>query len=448
MDRSNIPESIKRAVRQRCHFGCIICGIPIFDYDHIEAYSTTLSHEENNIVLLCPFHHAEKTRGRISVNTVRKRSLKPFNRGQSFTSKTKIGIIEPDTFSVKIAGVIYTFDAMDGQVYPVLNIECLSYVSFTREHLELLPSIYVPDENGKIILQIDKGELALSTGVWDYNIVGKILRVSSKEHDVIISIRYEEEYIEIQKIRVKDAFGLKVESGGERIVLSAPDGSHLNVSFEDTETKNCCFLGTRRGAYWVSVNDFGHIHSEEYDNAFVDLLSVCKSIKDNDVKKEALAALSNRSRRSAPHADASEKLLEARMDLSETILPLVSDDDHLWKARARFNAATAKMHLALRNRSAGLALESLDLFCLCLGSMPEGYEETEKAQLLANVCRASAVCIKNEGVLDKTRIEFAVSCGRSALDMYERQYPRLTQVEWPNTLNTIADAKSFLEENL
>lgn len=247
---------------------------------------------------------------------------------------------------------------------------------------------------------------------------------------------------------MKDAFGLKVESGGENIVLSAPNGSRLNVSFTNRETKNCCFLGTRRGAYWVSVNDFGHIYADEYDNAFVDLLSVCKSIKDDNVKRDALAALSNRSMRSAPNADASEKLLEARLDLSETMLPLVPDESPLWKVRARYNVATAKMHLARRNSSAGLALESLELFRACLDSIPAGYEDTERAQLLANICRASAIFLENEGVLDERQIEFAVSCGASALEIYARQCPRFTEVEWPRTLTVIEEAKSFLEGRL
>ena len=29
-----IPEGVKREVRQRCGFGCVICGLGFYDYEH------------------------------------------------------------------------------------------------------------------------------------------------------------------------------------------------------------------------------------------------------------------------------------------------------------------------------------------------------------------------------------------------------------------------------
>lgn len=61
-NRPNIPAKLKRKVRQRCGFGRIICGLPIYEYDHIVEYSKTKHHNEGELTLLCPTHHSMKTK--------------------------------------------------------------------------------------------------------------------------------------------------------------------------------------------------------------------------------------------------------------------------------------------------------------------------------------------------------------------------------------------------
>ena len=67
-----IPESIKRKVRQRCGFGCVICGIGLYEYEHFAPeYKDAKSHAPEGITLLCPNHHARKTIGRLSLETIK-----------------------------------------------------------------------------------------------------------------------------------------------------------------------------------------------------------------------------------------------------------------------------------------------------------------------------------------------------------------------------------------
>lgn len=35
----NIPLPIQREVRQRCGFGCVICGMPLYEYEHMEEWA-------------------------------------------------------------------------------------------------------------------------------------------------------------------------------------------------------------------------------------------------------------------------------------------------------------------------------------------------------------------------------------------------------------------------
>jgi hypothetical protein len=44
---------MKREIRQRCGFGCVLCGIRIYQYDHIIDYAQVQEHTADNITLLC-----------------------------------------------------------------------------------------------------------------------------------------------------------------------------------------------------------------------------------------------------------------------------------------------------------------------------------------------------------------------------------------------------------
>jgi hypothetical protein len=77
--RRAIPEEIKRMVRKRCGFGCVLCGASITHYDHIDPpFKDAQVHEATGIALVCPKHHDWVTRGYLSREKVLKASLNPF----------------------------------------------------------------------------------------------------------------------------------------------------------------------------------------------------------------------------------------------------------------------------------------------------------------------------------------------------------------------------------
>ena len=62
-------------MRQHCRFGCVICGCPIFQIDHMTPYERVHVHELANLTALCPNHHADKTSGRLAEPQVRAANL-------------------------------------------------------------------------------------------------------------------------------------------------------------------------------------------------------------------------------------------------------------------------------------------------------------------------------------------------------------------------------------
>ena len=66
--RPAIPSGIQREVRQRCGFGCVICGMPLYEYEHMKEWAIVREHVADDITLLCDQHHREKTSGLLPKN--------------------------------------------------------------------------------------------------------------------------------------------------------------------------------------------------------------------------------------------------------------------------------------------------------------------------------------------------------------------------------------------
>ena len=68
-----IPEHVKAQVRQRCGFGCVICGRIPYEYDHFRvSFSDSKEHDPEDIILLCKMHHGQKTARQIGNDWIAK----------------------------------------------------------------------------------------------------------------------------------------------------------------------------------------------------------------------------------------------------------------------------------------------------------------------------------------------------------------------------------------
>lgn len=75
----NIPLPIQREVRQRCGFGCVICGLPLYEYEHMRGWAKVKTHIADEITLLCDKHHKERTNGLLPIEAVTEANTKPHN---------------------------------------------------------------------------------------------------------------------------------------------------------------------------------------------------------------------------------------------------------------------------------------------------------------------------------------------------------------------------------
>lgn len=184
INRPNIPESIKRAVRQKCCFGCVICGAPVYQYDHIEEYSEVQKHEENNITLLCPNHHQDKTAGRITKEFIIQKTGSPFNNNQSFSTPYRL-FMSGNSVNLRVGGNQYIFNFSSGRNrFDAVRVNGKSIVGLTNENGNLLLDICMTDRGGNEILKVKESELEISIGIWDFEYVGNNMKIRSQSRNI------------------------------------------------------------------------------------------------------------------------------------------------------------------------------------------------------------------------------------------------------------------------
>jgi hypothetical protein len=80
-----IPQNIKKEVRFKCGFGCVVCGSMFYDYDHFDpVFEDCKSHNADGITLLCGKHHSNKDRNFFPLSEVIKATANPFAKRNGF----------------------------------------------------------------------------------------------------------------------------------------------------------------------------------------------------------------------------------------------------------------------------------------------------------------------------------------------------------------------------
>lgn len=193
----SIPEGIKREVRKACYFGCVICGLPVWHYDHIDGWAQVQKHDPLRIALLCPTHHQDKTSGRLSSSRIGAARQKPANEGRLFTK----GHALERTPEIKITVGACTFlhTLQHGDQHCVLWVNGLGSIVLHREDSGYCISAYVTDAEGQALLILRQGELRVSTDIFDFRYEGTRLRVWSVARGAILDISLSDENFDVSE---------------------------------------------------------------------------------------------------------------------------------------------------------------------------------------------------------------------------------------------------------
>jgi len=139
---------MKRAIRQRCGFGCVICGLPLYEYEHMLGFATVQRHVAEEITLLCDQHHRERTNGLLSIEAVREANASPFNFMAGVSRPYDLHF-EGDECEVQIGSNRFTMQRIaDGIVLIPVMVDGIPLIAFTLGdgHLVPHPISWTPDD--------------------------------------------------------------------------------------------------------------------------------------------------------------------------------------------------------------------------------------------------------------------------------------------------------------
>jgi hypothetical protein len=196
--RPPIPASMRRQVRQQCYFGCVICGCPLYEYDHVVDYAEVKEHTADNLVLLCRQHHGDKTAGRLSRERVVEAQKNPFNKGRSFTTPYRL---EPNrTVEILLGSNSASCSFPDGNgLHEILWINGFSFFRLHSENGWLTVSFSLTDGAGYTLLHVEQGEIIIAADVWDYKYEGTRLQVRWALKEILIDMDLSNHKVEVLK---------------------------------------------------------------------------------------------------------------------------------------------------------------------------------------------------------------------------------------------------------
>ncbi|MFV5630396.1 MULTISPECIES: HNH endonuclease [Acinetobacter] len=228
-----IPVEIKRQVRQKCFFGCVICGMPFYEYEHIEEYAQVKEHTVENIILLCPNHHASKTTQKLSKERLIYAKNNPFNGSKEHTSAYKI---EPSSnLEIKIGtNTCIGWNVSRIKDHHIFFINGESYFTLHADDDGWLTvSLKITDPQGEVLLKFTKGELTVNTNIFDFSYEGNRILIRDKDSKkIILDVRIADNIVAISYAYFmhQGNDGFMVENGtlytiGDQTIIGMDTGS-------------------------------------------------------------------------------------------------------------------------------------------------------------------------------------------------------------------------------
>lgn len=228
--RAEIPEDMKRSVRQRCGFGCVICGNPIgYHYDHMVDYAEDPTHLEDNLTLLCPNHHGDKTAGRLSRSQVQAANREPFNTRSLNTSRQ---ILHTSDVTSLVLGSNSAQLGNGGAAVSALTIDEVGVLQVRRAGDRFELDLDLRARSGEKILTIQANELVHSTGVWDSSWQGNTMRLRSAPRKVLLRLALKLPKEIVVEAGRFSANGVEVLARPNSVRLS--DGSNIASGWSST----------------------------------------------------------------------------------------------------------------------------------------------------------------------------------------------------------------------
>lgn len=221
-----IPGDIKLQIRQECGFGCVVCGMTIYTYEHIvPEFAEAKAHDPTKIALLCGSCHLKVTKGIWSKDKIKKARWSPLCKQQGY-SNDFFDVGEP--FGVSV-GRIYFFKNETGDLLQIDGRTILSMKKVDNEPPKLSGSFH--DQAGNVLFKIKENEWIGNPEAWDIESVGNTLTIKDKGDSILLQINARPPHImaiQIANLQYRDYALITNETTGQ-ITIQTSVAKHIDA---------------------------------------------------------------------------------------------------------------------------------------------------------------------------------------------------------------------------
>jgi hypothetical protein len=221
-----IPSPIKRKVRQNSGFGCIFCGIWIYQYEHFNPdFKDAVIHDPRGICLLCGTDHQMVTSKLITKKQVKDQYHKPKALSKGYANV----FLRLDTrFYVSLGRIFFT---ETGKLLEIEGKPLLSISQPTKKNpLQLNAKFY--DDRSRLILEIKNNELRGFTTNWDIEQIGTRTTIRKAKGEIVLQINIiPPDVVEVEKINM--SYGkskIFTDSATGKIFIQSENGAIIDLS--------------------------------------------------------------------------------------------------------------------------------------------------------------------------------------------------------------------------
>jgi len=187
----NIPSPIKREVRKRCGFGCIICGDPLYEYHHLKGWAKVKEHVAEDITLLCDRHHREVTSGLLPEKKVFEANANPQNLRDGYSSPQLL-YYEGNCCTFIVGGNEFTTPETTESLFSApLVVDGIPLLAYTLESGHLLLSAKVFDQFNMLVMEIHENHLVYTTSPWDIEVTGRTITIRENKREFLVRMTFD-----------------------------------------------------------------------------------------------------------------------------------------------------------------------------------------------------------------------------------------------------------------
>ncbi|MGA2406468.1 MAG: hypothetical protein ABSF81_06935 [Bacteroidales bacterium] len=221
-----IPSEVKRQIRQNCGFGCVICGLGIYDYEHVDPeFPEAEMHDPNKMTLLCMQCHGKVSRKMWSKDKVKLAMQDPYCKKSGYSN-------EYFDFGTNFPTIQFAGSLIQNCSIPILVYgESLFEIKPPEENgapFRLSGNFY--NRQGNDSLKIIDNEWFASTDNWDVEIIGPVITIRESSGNVHLQLTSVPPYgIIVSKLNMKIK-NITFEGDKDSLNINYPDGRKRELS--------------------------------------------------------------------------------------------------------------------------------------------------------------------------------------------------------------------------